>query len=332
MHVQTYPTSYNDPAWEGIFLASDDAQVDAACQAWFKQWCSLTTVFDEEHKIFFECMPALHALSNRVEASLDGFIELLDRDELSEQPGYLKARSIFTGAITATGWEGFAMRCWTDPRGYAGFIQYIEREGLYAYVNDLAYNQHAGGKLTEALNLYGEHIAYPWVGAACIRWAMFGRKTEKDELPKSVQWLKDKYSHAQEKTYWPISGLFVEKVDFGAEAPVVKVLLQSPDIWRHMILQEDRHKFDPHSYVSALWLHWAESVGYECTKEKAFLQEGQFLEFFNSIFGGDATDLQLMELGGPREYVLQQCLRNHTQHTESLALPDDDTGLGLPIG
>lgn len=334
MHTEGYPASYNEPGWENVFLSSDDAQVDAACQAWFKQWCALDVVYSEKNTIFFECMPAMHALSNRVEANLDGFIALIDddNDELRKQSGYLQARSMFTSAITATGWEGFAMRCWTDPKAYAGFMQYIEREGLYAYVNDLAYCQHAGGKLKEALDLYNDQIAYPWIGAACIRWAMFGRNTTVAELPNSVQWLKEKYQHLQSKNYWDFRTLYNEHVDFGSHAPVIKILLQSPDVWRHMLLQEDRHEFDPRSHVASLWIHWAESVGHECTREKALFEEGDVLAFFNAVFQEDAADLELMRLGGPRDYLMTQCLRGHTHLNETLPLPDDATSMGLPIG
>lgn len=321
MHVQSYPSSYNDPAWENIFLSLDDAEVGKACQAWFEQWCDVKDLFPQGSKPFFECMPALHALSNRTTANIDAFLNNLDDEELSQKPGYIWARSLLTAAVAAYGWEGFAMRCWTDARAYAGFMQHIEREGLFAHVDDLAFHPHAGKALKGALDLYAADIAYPWIGAACIRWALFGKNTMVEELPQSVQWLKNLYYQRHTKDYWSARDVLETDMDFGAHAPVIKVLLQSPDVWRHMYLQEGKHSkqgFD----TSWLWIHWAKSVGFERPQALALWEDQDMLGLCNCILQGSATDLAMMRLGTPYECLLTQALHEGKNLEGPLPLPD----------
>lgn len=266
-------------------------------------------------------MPALHALSNRTTANMDAFIDKLEDEELSQKPGYIWSRSILTAAVAAYGWEGFAIRCWTDPRGYAGFMQYIEREGLFAHVDDLAFHPHAGTALKKALDAYGEDLAYPWIGAACIRWAIFGKDTSVEDLPHSVQWLKTLYSTRQDGKYWGKRDVLGTDIDFGALAPVITVLLQSPNVWRHMYLQEGKHS-EQGVETSWLWIHWAQSVGFECPQAMALWEEQDMLGLCNCILQGNAADLAMMRLGSQYDCLLTQALHKG-QHLEgALPLPD----------
>lgn len=264
-------------------------------------------------------MPALHALSNRVTADLSGLIDLIDSNDLRNKPGYLCSRNLFTASIAGFGWEGFAMRCWTDPKGYAGYMQYIENEGLYSMTNDLSRYPHAGGKLKEALDLYGHILPYPWIGAACIRWAVFGKNTTVDDVPENVRWLKQLYAPRQVLDHWGSREVFGEPLDFGEFAPVVDILLQSPDVWLHMWLQEG--PVNQSGQTMRLWLHWAESIGHECSKERELFDNRKNLMCLNSILQGDNADLEMMLLGDAREYAFQKALSKHKKTTQTLELP-----------
>lgn len=266
-------------------------------------------------------MPALHALSNRVTANIDAFIDKLEDEELQQKPGYIWSRSILTACVAAYGWEGFAMRCWTDARAYAGFMQYIEREGLVEHVDDLAFHPHAGKALKGALDLYGADIAYPWIGAACIRWALFGKDTTVEDLPQSVQWLKNLYAQRHTKDYWSERDVLGTDMDFGTFAPVITVLLQSPDVWRHMYLQEGKNS--EHGFkTSWLWIHWAKSVGFDRPQAMELWEEQDMLGLCNCILEGDATDLSMMRLGSQHEYLLTQALHKGQHLEQPLPLPD----------
>lgn len=325
MHIESFPPSHNHPDWEHVFVSIDDAEVGAACQAWFEQWCKLDDLQSDPAKHYHDCLPALHALSNRTSADLWVFLERFDdpEDPLHKELGYIWARGVFTAAVAAVGWEGFAMRCATDSKGYAGYMQFIEREGLYGHIDDLVDNPHVGRKLTEALDLYGEHIAYPWIGAACIRWAIFGENTSIEDLPHGVQWLKALYAPRQVVQYWGPREVLSEPVDFGAHADVIKILLQSSDVWTHMLLQEGRFSQSQDHTSIRLWLQWAESVGHECSEAREFFDDGKYLEMTNCILQGDATDLAMMELMDSHSYLMQRALRHHEKTHASLALPDD---------
>lgn len=322
MHIQSYPLSHNHPDWEQVFLSLDDAEVDDACQAWFDQWCEVETLQSEAAKHYRNCLPALHAFSNRTNVNLDGFIARLEADDKSDKPlnvGYIWARGVFTAAMTGVGWDGIAMRCATDPRAYAGYLHYIEREGLYRFIDDLAANPHVGDKLKEALDLHGHEIAYPWVGAACIRWAIFGENTKIEELPSSVQWLKALYAPRQQVDYWGPREVLGEPIDFGPHADIITILLQSPDLWAHMLLQEG--SYDREHTTVRLWLQWARSVGYECSQAQLLFDDCQYVELTNCILGGDATELSLMQLGDVRNYLTQKVLRHHIEKQEAFSLP-----------
>lgn len=324
MHIFAYPQSYNDPNWEHVFVSFEDARINDACLAWFAQWCEQKNLYNNEPKPFFECMPALHALSNRTTANLEGFLTAFDEekeedDELRSKPGYLCARGIFTSALTGMGWEGFAMRCWTDPQGYAGYMQFIEQQGMYELVDDLVDSPHAGGKLKEALSLYGENLGYPWIGAACIRWAIFGKNTNIEDVPHSVQWLKTLYAPRQDAGRAGTREVLGKPMNFSEFAPIVNILLQSPDVWMHMFLQEGYSMQKQQTYQ--LWLHLAESIGYECIKERELFEKRQYLEFCNSILQGDASDLEMMHLAGLRDYLSKRAVRNHSTKREIFELP-----------
>ena len=323
MHISIYPQDYNDPNWEHVFLSFEDSRINDACLAWFIQWCEQKNLYNDEPKPFFECMPALHALSNRTTAKLDNFLTAFDEkkeedDKLRSKPGYTCARGIFTSVLTGMGWEGFAMRCWTDPQGYAGYMQFIEKQGMYELVDDLVDCPHAGGKLKEALSLYGEHLRYPWIGAACIRWAIFGKKTNIEDVPHSVQWLKTLYAPRQEAGTQEVLG---KPMTFGEFAPVVKLLLQSPDVWIHMFLQEGSMRQD--RQTCCLWLHWAESIGHESTKNLELFEQCQYLELCNSILQGGESDLEMMRLAGLRSYLSTMAVRNHSTNREIFELPTE---------
>ena len=321
MHIQSYPLSYNNPDWERVFLSIEDTQVDAACQAWFEQWCAVPDLYIDNEKRFFECLPALHALSNRNTAPLDGFLERFDNadDILHKEVGYVQARVLFTATIAAVGWEGFAIRCATDPRGYAGYMQHIEKNSLYAHIDDLANQPHAGKKLKEALDLYGADLRYPWIGAACISWAVFGKNTSIEDLPLSVQWIKTRYTKRQETPHWGTREMLGEPVDFAENADVIKALLQSPELWNHMLLQADA--WGDSKKMLWLWLHWAESIGYNCKKEQQLFENREYQALSNCVLKGDNTELELMRLMEPRAYLLQKAQSHHNKALEKFELP-----------
>ena len=325
MYISTYPQDYNDPNWEHVFLSFEDSRINDACLAWFIQWCEQKNLYNDEPKPFFECMPALHALSNRTTANLDNFLTAFDEkkeedDELRSKPGYMCARRIFTSALTGMGWEGFAMRCWTDPRGYAGYMQFIEQQGMYELVDDLVDSPHAGGKLKEALTLYGDHLGYPWIAAACIRWAIFGKNTSVEDVPHSIQWLKKLYAPRQGAGRVSTREVLEKSILLGGFKPIVKMLLELPDVWMHMFLQECSMTRNGQTYQ--LWLHWAESIGRECTKERELLEKRQYLKLCNSILQGDAFELEMMHLAGLPDYLNKRALRNHSKNKEIFELPD----------
>ena len=310
-------------------MSLEDAQVDAACQAWFEQWCKADNLYINEEKHYLECLPALHALSNRTTAKLNTLLEQFDdpEDPLRKEVGYTSARTMFSAAVAAIGWQGFAIRCATDPRGYAGYMQYIEQRGMYAYIDDLADHPHAGQKLKEALDIYGPDLSYPWIGAACIRWAMFGKNTKLEEVPEGVQWIKARYTALQGKNFWGTREVVGEPVNFAEYADVIKILLQSPELWAHMLLQEG--EFAREQSTLRLWVHWAESVGNDCERERQLCDERKFLELSNCILQGDETELELMRLMEPRDYLLQKVQQHHIQERFELPAGVETSSPGL---
>ena len=322
MHVQSLPSSYNNPEWEQVFVSIDDADVGVACQAWFAQLCQIEAFSQNYKKHYFECMPALHALSNRLTANIDALMDQFDDDDdpLCQKFGYLSARGMITCALIGAGWQGMAMRCWTDPKAYAGYLQYVEREGLYSHIDDLSDSPYAGAKLKEALDLYANDLGFPWIGAACIRWALFGKDTDIADLPLSVQWLKSLYGERQRKDYWTPREVLFDPVDFGQHANVIRVLLESPDLWTHLFLQEGFYMQDQETI--RLWLHWAKSVGHECTQEQEWYDNGDYLAFTNRLLHGDGTELEVMQLLDLRGYLLQKALRHHDKTEATLDLPN----------
>ena len=317
MHTAQYPPRHNDPQWEYIFLSWGDARIDMACQVWFAQWCKLDM---NTKKQWSECLTSLHALSNRTKASLNDFIERLDdiNDPFRRGVGYWSARSIFTAAIVANGWEGFAIRCATDPKGYAGYMQYIENNCLYAYVDDLPNHPYAGKKLAEALDLYGQNLAYPWVQAACIRWALFGKDTDKEDIPKSFLWLKSLYRVQQEKPHWNVHDVLDTTIAFDEHYQVIFNWLESSGLWMHMLLQESDYGL--RSSTIELWFHWADSIRYPSTNMRSHREERDYAGLVNCMLGGDKTELGILQLMTVREYLLQRAKR-HRSPPEQYDLP-----------
>lgn len=323
MYNPSYPTRHDNPNWEQLFLSLDDADVGSACTVWFEQWCQVDNLWEEYRQHYAACMPALHALSNRTAANIDILMKRFDDedDALRQKMGYTWARSLLTSAIAGVGWDGFAMRCWTDPLAYAGYMQHIENQGGYDIVDDLADYPHAGKKLKEALALYGQHLPYPWIGAACIRWAIFGHNTIVEDLPTSVQWLKMAYSTRQTNENWGLREIVSQPMVFSsAQADVIKALLQSPDLWNHMLLQE-ASCFQQRSTLD-LWLHWAISVGHECSKETELYDNRDYAALVNCLIQGDAVELEIMRLTGLKDYLLQKA-RGNTYGQEKLELPSE---------
>ena len=209
------------------------------------------------------------------------------------------------------------MRCWTDPKGYAGFMQFIENEGLYQNITDLADQPHAGGKLKEALDVYASDLAYPWIDAACIRWAVFGKNTTVDDVPFGVKWLKAFYVPRQKQPYWGVDDLFKEPLPLNAFSLEIKNLLQMTDIWVHMLLQERvRHK----SSTMMLWLHLAESVDFK-SEARQLWNDHRIGECLNCILNGDGAELEMMNLVGTRRYLLGKASQHQTRELDNFVLP-----------
>lgn len=282
-----YPANYNSSSWEHIFLSCSAGAVSEACIVWFKQWSKLPNFESERNNRVLECMPAFHALSNRTEADVSSFLVFLDNFQKTRSLQSANPSRTFGNALAMIGWEGIAMRCWTDPRAYAGCLQWIDQNSMSGFVGDLLFAPHIAHKLKESLDAYPVNFDYSWVEAACLRWAVLG-KSRLDELPTKIQWACENnplgdYSDDKKKN--------------------IKALIEKPLVWAQMLIQEQLVA-DIHCQTASLWLEWVRLLD----NEKHSVLNANIKKYGNNavfmqMLHREPVEVQIIEWGGLMNYV-----------------------------
>ena len=267
--MASYPTHFKDPLWAQLFRDLPVTEVDAACSHWFTQWQThsvTTSSMDVFNSDVLETMLTFHELSNRVDAKMDQSILLMGNEDEFGGKNALVINA-FQSALAPIGWRGIAMRCWTDVKGYAGMLQYLnDSNGVLTLVDDLAMNMAYSLPLFQALDTYPQLFGYPWVQAAVVRAAIDGVQppgvTELTKHSSFYTWLVQSYG-----TMSKIQADRFQRTDVGSivEHPEVNILLDTPEFWLHSLYQECHLMGGVNLYgtTGRLWAHWMTMAGRE---------------------------------------------------------------------
>ena len=298
------PTQFDSTQWASLFSTLPPDVCDEAACIWFEQWATKKMGFHLLKEDIVPMMPAWHALSNRVEVPFHLLLhERIDSVAWKQLPHYWLVRRTFVSALTCMGWEGFAMRAWSDTRGYAGLLQWIEQQNMAAQmVDDLAPLPEYSAVLARAVNQFPEQcLALPWVVAACIRsaaWGWYGTT-----VPRAFQALRHTYGNGE--------GLHPNATLLERQCPTVENCLPKElmerwlndhRVWLHMVIQEANWSSDINHSCSdtlELWLHWARSLKHPHAN---VLMEAGHEASLRAILGFSLADAALANTMGLREY------------------------------
>lgn len=233
--MSSFPLVHSDPHWASLFTDLSDEMCDEAACVWFEQWADLKADYYEVRSAIIATMPAWHALSNRVDAPFSKIIDLVDAPEWKSKRNYYPARKALISALTCRGWEGMAMRAWSDPRGYMGLLQWIEqKKRVVETIDDMATQPQYSSVFSNAINLFPvEGLQLPWVVAACLRNAAWGAKgTEVPYLFTTMQ------TACAEGQLWNSLVDPTFKVHAGIPKKLIEHWVHDSRIWLHMSLME----------------------------------------------------------------------------------------------
>ena len=290
----SFPLEHSDSRWAHLFESLPDDPCDEAACVWFEQWADLTTSYDETRTEIIAAMPAWHALSNRVEVPFSKVIDMIDSPHWKGKTNYYAARVPLISALTCRGWEGIAMRAWTDPRGYMGLLQWLNQgKRVVETLDDMAVLPQYSSVFSNAINKFPvEGLQLPWVVATCLRNAAWGVKgTEVPSLFTALQTV------CADAALWNSLADPDFKVHPGIPKELIEHWVNDPRIWLHMSLMENSWYLAGSWRQSAtqtqrLWLALAMAVEHPFVKAWNLISD-QEPKIHEAMYGTTSNEMEM---------------------------------------